>query len=145
MAALSLTGATAEAQDIPSAFERTFCRDLRRAIRVAPDFRHLEIARAAPPTFGFRNGCRAWAGSASLPAAWSCHQNLAPHYLSLDSLAKRTAECLPEARREAGRYGRETVFVLPGARVRIQENGGPRAHVGRIVTFRIEAAAPPPR
>ena len=120
-------------------FERGFCRDLARVLRAAPDFDTLERSRAAPPRFGFRPGCQAIAAGENTPAAWHCHQQLAPEHLSLESLAAKTAACLPEAVRTKGRWGRQAIFTLPGARILITESGGPRAKVGRIVGYRVEA------
>ncbi|HEX8622821.1 MAG TPA: hypothetical protein VF718_12715 [Allosphingosinicella sp.] len=122
-----------------------FCQALNRVVQVAQtdgDFAHLERSRAAPPHFGFRHGCRAFAATERSPAAWWCHQSLAPPELGLDSLAHRTAACLPSAVRTNGRYGDEAIFTLPRARITIEESGGPRAHVGLIATFRVEAIRP---
>jgi len=137
-AAALLVPAAGEAQRVP----QDFCLGLERAVEVAQtdgDFTYLDRSRAAPPHFGFVHGCRASAATGRLPAAWSCHQTLAPESLSLASLAERTAACLPEAVRSRGKYGDEAVFALPRARISIRERGGPRAKVGRIVTLRIEA------
>ena len=141
-AALLATG-TAQAER-PSE-QQIFCAELNRVVQVAQmdgDFTYLERSRAAPPTFGFRHGCRARAAAERLPAAWWCHQSLAPDSLSLAGLAGRTAACLPNAVRSEGRYGREAIFTLPRVRILIEESGGPRAHVGLIATFRVEAVRP---
>ena len=114
-----------------------FCADLKRIVGTAErggGFLTLQRSRAAPPRLGFRH-CFAAAG---LRASWYCHQSMAPDPLSLESLARRTAACLPEARRQPSSDG-EAVFTLPYARIRVTEDGGPRAHVGRIVGFRVEA------
>lgn len=140
-AAALLAPAAGQAQN--GLVRQDFCNALNRVVQVAQmdgDFTHLERSRAAPPHFGFRHGCRASAATATLPAAWSCHQNLAPAELALDSLAAQTAACLPSAVRARGRWGREAIFTLPRVRIAIEERGGPGAHVGRIVTFRVEAA-----
>lgn len=143
-AALMATG-SAGAQR-PSA-QQIFCAELNRTVQVAQmdgDFTYLERSRAAPPYFGFRQGCRAHAATERLAAAWWCHQSLAPEELSLDSLAGRTAACLPSAVRSRGPYyNRQAIFTLPRARIVIEESGGPRAHVGLIATFRVEAIRPP--
>ena len=138
-AAALLAAGSAQAQGDRD-FERGFCRDLERVLDAAPDFDTLERSRAAPPRFGFRHGCQAIAAGDTAPAAWHCHQNLAPEHLSLESLATRTAACLPQAVRTKGRWGRQAIFTLPGARILIRESGGPRAKVGRIVGYRVEAA-----
>ncbi|HEX8263123.1 MAG TPA: hypothetical protein VF547_09650 [Allosphingosinicella sp.] len=143
IAGLAALAPAAAAADIPLR-QRLFCAELDRVVQVAQmdgDFTQLERSRAAPPSFGFRHGCRAHGASERLPAAWWCHQSLAPAELALDSLGALTAGCLPNAVRSRGRYG-EAVFTLPRARIRIEERGGPRAHVGRIVTFRVEAVRP---
>jgi hypothetical protein len=122
-----------------------FCNALNRVVQVAQmdgDFAHLERSRAGEPRFGFRHGCRAQAASERFPAAWSCHQNLAPAELGLESLTGKVGACLPSAVRSRGRYGDEAIFTLPRARIVIEQSGGPRAHVGRIVTFRVEAVRP---
>jgi hypothetical protein len=140
MAAALLASGAAQAQR-PSD-QQIFCAELNRVVQVAQmdgDFTYLERSRAASPDFGFRHGCRAHEATERLPAAWWCHQNLAPEALGLESLAGRTAACLPNAVRSRGRYGREAIFTLPRVRISIQESGGPKAHVGRIVTFRVEA------
>jgi hypothetical protein len=142
--AAALTAAGSAQAEMPSA-QAIFCAQLNRTVQIAQmagDFDHLERSRAAPPYFGFRHGCRAHAATARSAAAWWCHQSLAPDELSLESLAGRTAACLPSAVRSRGRWGDEAIFTLPRARIVIEESGGPRAHVGRIVTFRVEAARP---
>jgi hypothetical protein len=143
-AAALLAAGTAQAQ--PPSAQQIFCAELNRAVQVAQmegDFSHLERSRATPPYFGFRQGCRAQAASERLPAAWWCHQSLAPAELGLDSLAGRTAACLPNAVRSRGPYyDRQAIFTLPRARIVIEESGGPGAHVGLIATFRVEAVRP---
>jgi hypothetical protein len=69
--------------------------------------------------------------------SWHCHQTLAPDHLSVGFLAASTAACLPAAARAVSSDD-EATFTLPHARIRITEYGGPRAHVGRIVTYRVE-------
>lgn len=136
-AALLVPGA-ARARPVP----QDFCGALERAIEIAQsdgDFSYLERSRAAPPHFGFLHGCRASAAAGSTPAAWECHQSLAPDGLSLASLAGRIEGCRPDAVRTRDRGGRQAVFTLPQTRILIRESGGPRAKVGRIVTLRIEA------
>jgi hypothetical protein len=127
--AADAAGAQAQAEAARSAAERRFCSELRRTIRFAPDFEALQRNRAAPPRLGFRSGCRARSAIGRAPAAWWCHENLAPDFLAFGPLTARIAACLPGARR------------LPGVRIRVNEHGGPRAHVGRIVDLRVEAAA----
>lgn len=136
-ALLAATGAQAQAS---RGAESAFCRDLERLLDRAPDFDALYNARPDPPWLGFRPGaCRAYG------RAYMCHQSLAPDSLTLAGLAAATAACLPHASRRDDPAGRETVFALPVARILIRESGGPRAHVGRIVTFRVEADPPPAR
>ncbi len=133
VAAAILASGPAQAE-LPSK-QRIFCAQLLRVTEVAKldgDFTYLERSRAAPPRFGFRN-CFA----AAARPAWHCHQSLAPDPLSLDALAASTAACLPEAARTLA-SGHEAIFTLPYARIRITEYGGPRAHVGRIVSYRVE-------
>ena len=118
-----------------------FCSGLNRVVQVAQmdgDFSPLERSWAEPHHFGFRHGCRAHGATKSLPAVWWCHQSLAPQELSMESLAGRTQACLPNAVRTRGRY-REAIFTLPRVRILIDESGGPGAHVGLSVTFRVEA------
>ncbi len=145
MAATLMATGTAQAE-MPSE-QQIFCAQLNRVVQVAQmdgDFTYLERSRAAPPTFGFRQGCRAQAATERRPAAWWCHQSLAPDELSLASLSERTAACLPNAVRSRGRsYDRQAIFTLPRVRIVIDESGGPRAHVGLIATFRVEAVRPP--
>jgi hypothetical protein len=134
LAAVLLASGPARAE--PPSKQQIFCAELKRVVEVAEldgDFTYLERSRAAPPRLGFRN-CFA----AARPA-WYCHQSLAPDPLSLAGLAASTAACLPEAARTlSSRH--EAVFTLPYARIRITEYGGPRAHVGRIVSYRVEKA-----
>lgn len=142
-AAALLAPAAAGAQN--GRVPQDFCNALNRTVQVAQmdgDFTSLERSRAAPPHFGFRHGCRAHGATEHSPAAWWCHQSLAPDELSLASLAERTAACLLNAVRSRGRWGDEAIFTLPRLRIVIEESGGPRAHVGRIVTFRVEAIRP---
>jgi hypothetical protein len=144
--ALAALAAAAAGQAQNGRVRQDFCQALNRVVQVAQmdgDFTFLERSRAAPPHFGFRHGCRAFSATATTPAAWDCHQNLAPAELALDSLAGRTAACLPSAVRSRGRWGREAIFTLPRARISIHERGGPGAHVGRIVSFRVEAVRAP--
>ncbi|HLL31686.1 MAG TPA: hypothetical protein VK403_11880 [Allosphingosinicella sp.] len=140
MAAAALLAPTAGGAQLVS---QDFCHGLTRVVNAARNdggFDSLERSRAAPPHLGFRHGCRAHDGTRTLPAAWWCRQTLAPEELSLARLAARTAACLPDAVRTQGRYhGSEAIFTLPYARILISERGGPRAHVGRIVSFRVEA------
>jgi hypothetical protein len=131
--AAALLAAPAGAQ--PPSKQQIFCADLRRIVEVAEldgDFTYLERSRAAPPRLGFRK-CFA----AAVRPAWHCHQTMAPDHLSLGALAARTAACLPAAARTLAGDD-EAVFALPYVRIRIAESGGPRAHVGRIVTYRVE-------
>lgn len=133
VAAALLASGPARAE--PPSKQAIFCAELERVVEVAEldgDFTYLERSRAAPPSLGFRS-CFA----AAVRPAWHCHQTMAPDHLSLDGLAASTAACLPEAARTApSRH--EAVFTLPSARIRIAEYGGPRAHVGRIVSYRVE-------
>jgi hypothetical protein len=120
--------------------KQDFCGGLERVIEAARHeggFRHLEQSRAAPPHLDFRHGCRATGDSKR--RYWLCHQNLAPAQMSRDALAGRVAACLPQAVRSTGDYGREAIFDLPHAQIRVSERGGPRAKVGRIVTLVVEA------
>ena len=139
--AADAAGAQAQAEAARSAAERRFCSELRRTIRFAPDFEALQRNRAAPPRLGFRSGCRARSAIGRAPAAWWCHENLAPDFLAFGPLTARIAACLPGARRTSTGRPREALFELPGVRIRVNEHGGPRAHVGRIVDLRVEAAA----
>jgi hypothetical protein len=118
-----------------------FCHELARILEGATErpmpFRHIARGRARAPTLGFRYGCQG-ALSNGRPN-WFCHQSLAPDHLSRASLAKRTLACLPEARQLPGGWDGETILALPHARISISESGGPGAHVGRIVTYVVEA------
>lgn len=130
----------------PPSSQRLFCAELRRVVRVAEqggDFAFLERSRAAPPRLGFAHGCQA-TGDEKKPY-WLCGQNFAPESMSRDNLAARIAECLPEAIREANGLLRDAEFTLPYARIHINELGGPRAHVGRIVELIVESIRPESR
>lgn len=136
-----LASATAPAQG--RLVSQDFCWGLERVVEAAREeggFVGLERARAAPPHLGFRHGCRATGDSKR--RYWHCHQTLAPAEMSRDALAARVAACLPQAVRSTGAYGRETIFDLPHAQIRISERGGPRAKVGRIVSLVVEATPP---
>lgn len=114
-----------------------FCIDLDRVLRTAElggDFVAMQRNRAAPPRLGFDN-CFPAAGR---PASWYCHQTMAPEGLSLERLAASTVKCRPEAKRQASSV-EEAVFTLPYARIRIREDGGPDAHVGRMASYQVEA------
>ena len=146
MAIVAALAATGSAQAQPPSPQQIFCAQLNRVVQVAQmdgDFSYLERSRAAPPYFGFRHGCRAHGASERQPSAWWCHQSLAPPELSLDSLAGQSAACLPNAVRSRGRWADEAIFTLPRVRIVIEESGGPRAHVGLIATFRVEAVRAP--
>jgi hypothetical protein len=135
-AAALLTPAGAQSQLV----RQDFCDGLNRVIDSARDdggFLFLERAHGAPPHLGFRHGCRATGDSKR--QYWLCTQNLAPAEMSRDALAERVAACLPEAVRSTSDYGHEAVFALPHAQIRINERGGPRAKVGRIVQLVVEA------
>jgi hypothetical protein len=138
MAAMMLWAGPAAAR--PTDLE-LFCHDLGRVVDAAGEeggFDHLQRSRAAPPTLGFERGCQGHGGAEG--GSWFCHQSLAPADLSRDSLEHKTAACLTEAVREPGRWPSLSVsFALPNARITIEESGGPGAHVGRIVTFIVEA------
>jgi hypothetical protein len=137
-----LAPAAGLAQDGP--VRQDFCHGLQRVLEAARSdggFESLERARAAPPHLGFRHGCRATGGAKR--QYWLCTQNLAPAEMSGDALAERVAACRPEAVRSRGDYGREAIFTLPHAQIRIDERGGPRAKVGRIVTLVVEATSAP--
>jgi len=140
-AAAILASATARAQ--PPSSQQIFCAELRRVVEVAElegDFTYLERSRAAPPTLGFRDGCRATGDEKR--HYWHCGQNLAPEEMSRDALAARIAECLPDAVRSRSGLTRDAVFTLPHARIHVSELGGPKAHVGRIVALTVEAVRP---
>jgi hypothetical protein len=100
-------------------------------------FAMLERARGAPPRLGFPRGCQATGDERQ--QYWVCGQSLAPAWLSGESLSAHVAACRPEAARTEDRMGRETIFTVPHARIRVSEHGGPRAHVGRIVELVVEA------
>jgi hypothetical protein len=139
-AAALLAAGAGQAQPV----SQDFCHGLKRIVDAARDeggFLFLERARAAPPHFGFRHGCRATGDRKR--QYWLCTQNLAPAEMSRDALAARVAACLPQAARSTEGYGDTAVFTLPHARIRISERGGPRAKVGRIVQLVVEATAPP--
>ncbi|MGA9583511.1 MAG: hypothetical protein WBR13_16245 [Allosphingosinicella sp.] len=139
-AAALLAPAAGQAQPV----RQDFCHGLQRVVDAAREeggFMWLERSRAAPPNLGFRYGCRATGNDKK--QFWLCVQNLAPRELSRDSLAAGVAECLPEAVRGPGDSPRDSVFILPHARIRISEYGGPMAKVGRIVHLVVEATPSP--
>jgi hypothetical protein len=143
MAAIAATALLAPAAGQAQFVTQEFCHGLERVVDAARDeggFLFLERARAAPPHLGFRHGCRATGDSTR--QYWLCTQNLAPEEMSRDALAERVGECLPQAVRSTSDYGHEAVFTLPHARIRINERGGPRAKVGRIVQLVVEATPP---
>jgi hypothetical protein len=140
-AAALLTSAAGQAQG--GLVSQDFCHGLERVIEAAQyegGFDLLERARAAPPHLGFRGGCRATGDERR--EYWSCGQNLAPVEKRLAALAERVQACLPEAVRAPPGLARDAVFTVPHARIRISERGGPRAHVGRIVSFTVERTRP---
>ena len=138
-AALIAGGAAQAQQQARPTRAELFCHDLKRLVREAPDWVGMWNARPAPLWLGFRPGaCRASAASGAQPASYWCHQHLAPPHLGLDTLKADIAACLPEAKMERGRWGRDATFTLPGLRILINESGGPGAKVGRIVGFRVE-------
>lgn len=124
--------------------KQDFCHGLERVLNAARHeggFLGLERRRAAPPHLGFRHGCRATGNEER--RYWMCSQNLAPVELSGDALSARVAQCLPEAARSTDGFGRDSIFTLPHAQIRISERGGPRAKVGRIVQLVVEATPAP--
>jgi hypothetical protein len=139
-AAALLAPAAARAQPVG----QDFCHGLDRVIEAARfdgGFDSLERARAAPPHLGFRHGCGRTGDDKR--QYWTCTQSLAPAQMSRDALAERVAACLPEAVRSTGDYGHEAIFTLLHAQIRIHEQGGPGAKVGRIVTLVVEATPAP--
>lgn len=139
IAAMAMAAGAAQAQP-PAPPDAVFCAQLRRIVAAADDeepFLALEMARPAPPRLGFRQGCGR-AGDARRHY-WACSQTLAPDWLAAARLAERTRRCLPAARALPVEFQREFRFALPGAEIRISEHGGPRAHVGRVVSFVVEA------
>jgi hypothetical protein len=139
LAGLAMTSGTAaqrpNTQDL-------FCHDLGRIIAAAAEtpepFYSLERSAAAPPRLGFTHCFRA---GDSRRAYWHCHQNLAPDHLSAERLTALTRACLPEAVALPSEMRRETRFRLRDLEIIISETGGPRAHVGRVVSY-IVAATP---
>ena len=117
-----------------------FCNDLIRLVEVAragADFHAFERKAATPPRLGFD---KCFVASAARPT-WHCHQTMAPESRRYRALGARIAACLPGAKRQATRL-QEAVFTLRGVRIRVRESGGPLAHVGRIVSFDLEAVKP---
>jgi hypothetical protein len=143
-AAIAAAALAAPAAGQAQLVSQDFCHGLKRVVAAAEDeggFLWLERARAAPPHLGFRHGCRA-TGDAKRQY-WLCNQHLAPAEMSLDALAGRVADCLPEAVRGRESLAREAVFTLPRARIYVSERGGPGAKVGRIVGLMVEALPAP--
>lgn len=143
LAAVAATSGQAAAAQQQASSDRALCRDLERVVRAAPDFGFLERAHPAPPRFGFRNGCRASAAVGASPASWRCHQQLAPEELGLERLTERLARCMGGAV-PAERSVRHSLFILPKLRISVEQIGGPRAKVGRIVTLSFEAGIAAP-
>lgn len=142
--AITATALLASAAGQAQPVGQDFCHGLERVVEAARfdgGFQRLERSRAAPPHLGFRHGCRATGNDER--QYWMCSQNLAPEELSRDRLAARVAECLPEAVQGPDDSFRDSVFILPHARIRISEYGGPRAKVGRIVQLVVEAIPAP--
>ena len=125
----ALAGAAASAE-APEAF----CDELRRALAAAGEARPFESLDEAPVRLGFDDRCRPIDSMAGLYLL--CHQSLAPPGLSRDRLAEQSRACLPEAAEDVSdaRYVR---LYTPDARIEINERGGPRAHVGRIVSLQV--------
>jgi hypothetical protein len=133
--------ASGAAAQVPSR-QAQFCHDLNRIVAAAAEapepFYSLERSRAAPPTLGIRHCFRA---GDSRQAYWHCNQNLAPDHLTAEALAERTRTCLPEAVALPAERRREARFRVGGVEITIRETGGPRAHVGRSLSYLV--AAPP--
>ena len=132
--------AQAAAGQAPAPPPAGFCRDLERVVEAAArpgGFDALEIARPNPPDFGFLYGCGR-SGDAR-QAYWLCTQNLAPESLGHERLAANVTACRPDAQPLPTEHRGERRFRLPHAEVRIFESGGPRAHVGRMVSFVVAA------
>jgi hypothetical protein len=141
LAGLAMTSGAAAQQ--PSA-EAQFCHDLVRIIAAAAEapqpFFSLERSAAAPPRLGFTHCFRA---GDSRRAYWHCHQSLAPDHLGAERLTALTRACRPEAVALPAEMRREARFRLGDVEITISETGGPRAHVGRVVSY-IVAATPKP-
>jgi hypothetical protein len=141
-AAIALLATGAASAQRPAA-QQVFCAELKRVVAVAEegeDFTYLERSRAAPPSLGFADGCRATGDGKT--QYWVCGQSFAPDALGLDALAVRISDCLPDAVRGQASPAREAVFTLPYARIHVSELGGPGAHVGRIVELSVAAPRP---
>lgn len=125
----------------PTEIAKPFCAELMRVVETAgrgDGFHALERARGAPPRLGFDH---CFVAHAARPTRY-CHQTMAPDHLSLQGLSADTAACLPAAVREpSGRD--EAIFTHPDVRITMGESGGPRAHVGRILSYRVEAERKP--
>lgn len=76
--------------------------------------------------------------------AVSCSRNLAPPDLTAETLARSTSDCLgaTPVRDETG-PGQEIIFEHPPVRIRIEETCDDRCHVGRRVSFTVEARRKP--
>ena len=73
--------------------------------------------------------------------AWLCTRQLAPDGVSKDIVTAKIAACLADATVVKGVNRYESDMVRAGRlSMRISESGGPRAHVGRIVTLHFERA-----
>jgi len=136
-----LATASGAAAQRPSTQEQ-FCHDLNRIVAAAEEtpqpFYSLERSAAAPPTLGFGPRQCFRAGDARR-AYWHCHQTLAPEHLGAERLAEATRACLSDAVALPTDMRREARFRVPHAEISISETGGPRAHVGRVVSYIVAA------
>lgn len=73
------------------------------------------------------------------PLRMLCTRNLLPRHISAQSVSEKFRQCLPGATVEPGEKwpGRSFRIAHGRLRVDIEEHGGERAHVGRIVTLYI--------
>lgn len=75
------------------------------------------------------------------PVASFCKRSLSPDDVTRDRVTARVLACLPEATVKRGAAPHHPNVITAGAlRVRVDESGGPRSHVGRTVIFYFERA-----
>ena len=130
------------AGEAPAEPSNPFCDDIRRIAGAAGD----------DPAFAGLAGANLFSlleGRCTIPdpayTSFFCHRTLAPRHVGAELLAGRIQACLPEARITRGAMWKSDFEVRHGRlEIDIDERGGERAHVGRIVTlyFRAAPAAP---
>ena len=114
-----------------------FCDDIAKLVeggREPIPFQTLRDADYSPRLLA--NGC--FPGG----VGYFCQQSMLPPEITRDTVAKRIAACLPDAKIAVEKLpGNPPAAVVSGSGLRfsLEESGADRAHVGRILRIQVTA------